>query len=48
MGRLLEAVRNPEPFEEGTQIWLDPDRAELVLKTHLDENIPGEQKSGIY
>lgn len=45
MGRLLEAVRNPEPFEEGTQIWLDPDRAELVLKTHLDENIPGGSKS---
>ncbi|KXZ21036.1 class I SAM-dependent methyltransferase [Bacillus nakamurai] len=40
--KLLEIAKNPEPFEEGTQeIWLDPDRADLVLKSHLDENIPG-------
>ncbi|MGM0867605.1 MAG: class I SAM-dependent methyltransferase [Bacillota bacterium] len=42
MEKLLEIAKNPEPFEEGTQeIWLDPDRADLVLKSHLDENIPG-------
>lgn len=46
MKGLLELAKNPMPFEEGTQeIWLDPDRAELVLKTHLDENIPGGSKS---
>ncbi|QIW19941.1 class I SAM-dependent methyltransferase [Bacillus thuringiensis] len=42
MEKLLEIARNPEPFEEGTQeIWLDPDRADLVLKSHFDESIPG-------
>ncbi|WP_051235848.1 class I SAM-dependent methyltransferase [Paenibacillus pinihumi] len=42
MEKLLEIAQNPEPFEEGTQeIWLDPDRADLVLKSHFDENIPG-------
>lgn len=39
---LLELAKSPEPFQEGTQeIWLDPDRADLVLKSHFDENIPG-------
>lgn len=42
MEKLLEIAKGPEPFEEGTnQIWLDPDRAEFVLKAHFDENIPG-------
>lgn len=42
MEKLLEIAKNPEPFEEGTQeIWLDPDRADFVLKSHFDENIPG-------
>ncbi|GIO25320.1 class I SAM-dependent methyltransferase [Oceanobacillus sp. J11TS1] len=43
--KILEIAKNPEPFEEGTQeIWLDPDRADLVLKSHFDENIPGGSK----
>ncbi|MCY8515483.1 class I SAM-dependent methyltransferase [Bacillus atrophaeus] len=42
MEKLLEIAKNPEPFEGGTQeIWLDPDRADFVLKSHFDENIPG-------
>ncbi|OPG94435.1 hypothetical protein B2I21_31105 [Chryseobacterium mucoviscidosis] len=42
MDKLLEVAKIPEPFEEGTiQIWLDSDRADLVLKAHFDENIPG-------
>ncbi|MDZ5723283.1 class I SAM-dependent methyltransferase, partial [Bacillus sp. SXabc123] len=42
MEKLLEIAKNPEPFERGTQeIWLDPDRADFVLKSHFDENIPG-------
>ncbi|WP_350255102.1 class I SAM-dependent methyltransferase [Bacillus halotolerans] len=40
--KLLEIAKNPEPFEGGTQeIWLDPDRADFVLKSYFDENIPG-------
>nr|WGE03137.1 hypothetical protein P5651_01980 [Bacillus subtilis] len=40
MEKLLEIAKNPEPFEGGTQeIWLDPDRADFVLKSHFDENI---------
>ncbi|ANB82486.1 hypothetical protein A6R78_00125 [Bacillus velezensis] len=42
-------AKNPEPFEEGTQeVWLDPDRAELVLKSHFDENIPGGSKGSSF
>ncbi|AXY36449.1 class I SAM-dependent methyltransferase [Bacillus velezensis] len=47
--KLLELAKNPEPFEEGTQeVWLDPDRAELVLKSHFDENIPGGSKGSSF
>ncbi|MBE9908975.1 class I SAM-dependent methyltransferase [Enterococcus casseliflavus] len=46
MEKLLELALNPEPFDEGTHnIWQDPQRSELVLKTHFDENIPGGSKS---
>ncbi|HDF5210601.1 class I SAM-dependent methyltransferase [Mammaliicoccus sciuri] len=46
MNNLLKLAQNPQPFEQGTtDIWLDPERADLVLKTHLDENIPGGSKS---
>lgn len=46
MDNLLQLAKNPNPFEKGsTDIWLDPERAELVLKTHLDKNIPGGSKS---
>ncbi|ASS62439.1 MULTISPECIES: class I SAM-dependent methyltransferase [Bacillus] len=47
--KLLGLAKNPEPFEEGTQeVWLDPDRAELVLKSHFDENIPGGSKGSSF
>ncbi|MDG0876196.1 class I SAM-dependent methyltransferase [Paenibacillus thiaminolyticus] len=47
--KLLEIAKNPEPFEEGTQeIWLDPDRADLVLKAHFDENIPGGSRESSF
>ncbi|MEC3849405.1 class I SAM-dependent methyltransferase [Bacillus velezensis] len=47
--KLLELAKNPEPFEEGTQeVWLDPDRAELVLNSHFDENIPGGSKGSSF
>ncbi|NGP59087.1 methyltransferase domain-containing protein [Paenibacillus thiaminolyticus] len=47
--KLLEIAKNPEPFEEGTQeIWLDPDRADLVLKGHFDENIPGGSRDSSF
>ncbi|OCB93001.1 D-alanine--D-alanine ligase [Bacillus amyloliquefaciens] len=47
--KLLELAKNPEPFEEGTQeVWLDPDRAELVLKSHFDEYIPGGSKGSSF
>ncbi|WCF10624.1 hypothetical protein NDS46_12595 [Paenibacillus thiaminolyticus] len=47
--KLLEIAKNPEPFEEGTQeIWLDPDRADLVLKGHFDENIPGASRDSSF
>lgn len=40
--RLLEIAKTPEPFKEGThEIWLDQERADLVMKSHFDENIPG-------
>ncbi|MFT0802788.1 class I SAM-dependent methyltransferase [Bacillus swezeyi] len=49
MERLLEIAKNPEPFEEGTQeIWLDPDRADFVLKSHFDENIPGGSRESSF
>ncbi|MDR6777698.1 MULTISPECIES: class I SAM-dependent methyltransferase [Paenibacillus] len=45
MEKLLEIAQNPEPFEKGTQeIWLDSDRADLVLKGHFDDSIPGGSK----
>lgn len=45
MEQLLEIAENPEPFEKGTQeIWLDSDRADIVLEGHFDENIPGGSK----
>lgn len=49
MEKLLEIAKNPEPFEKGTQeIWLDPDRADLVLKSHFDENIPGGSRESSF
>lgn len=49
MEKLLEIAKYPEPFEEGTQaIWLDPDRADLVLKSHLDENLPGGSRENSF
>src|SRR5699024_4593487 len=41
--KLFELAKTPEPFTEVTQeIWLDPDRSDLVLVPHFDENIPGD------
>lgn len=47
--KLFELAKTPEPFKEGTQeIWLDPDRADLVLESHFDENIPGGSKESSF
>ena len=49
MEKLLEMAKHPEPFEEGKQeIWLDPDRADFVLQSHLDENIPGGSRESAF
>ncbi|MFC9542969.1 class I SAM-dependent methyltransferase [Lysinibacillus sp. NPDC056959] len=49
MENLLEIAKNPEPFEPGTkEIWLDPDRADFVLKSHLDENLPGGSRESSF
>lgn len=46
MNKLLKMAQNPQPFEKGsTDIWLDPERSELVLKTYFDEKIPGGSKN---
>ena len=48
-GKVIRNSKNPEPFEKGTQeIWLDPDRADLVLKSHFDENIPGGSRESSF
>ncbi|AIC93063.1 class I SAM-dependent methyltransferase [Shouchella lehensis] len=45
MDKLLEVVKSPEVFAEGSQdIWLDPDRADFVLQSHLDETMDGASK----
>ncbi|BFH68392.1 SAM-dependent methyltransferase [Paenibacillus dendritiformis] len=47
--KLLGIAKHPEPFEEGTQeIWLDPDRSDLVLKSHFDEDIPGGSRESSF
>src|SRR5699024_3596376 len=43
--KLFELAKTPEPCKEGThEIWLDPDRADLVLESHIDEDITGGSK----
>lgn len=49
MEKLLAIARHPEPFEPGTQeVWLDDDRADLVLQAHFDETIPGGSRESTF
>lgn len=45
MKELIKLTELPQAFEKGTSdIWVDPDREEFILESHLDERIDGASK----
>lgn len=45
MKDLIEITNLPEPFEKGTSdIWVDPEREDFILESHLDDRIDGASK----